>query len=108
MKFDIYCFYAENEKQRFTFYYTYHENIKVILEQLSQLCNPDGVYIYDVFPGLGQEEKTLDEPLSVITKNGQEMFLPPGSDVVMFDCGTILYGLENEESDQALVHAASS
>ncbi|HCC45355.1 MAG TPA: hypothetical protein DEQ32_13205 [Gammaproteobacteria bacterium] len=94
---DLYRYNAEDEKDRYVFYYTYQEPLSDIVEKLEGLLEYR-VYVYDVFPGMNTKEETLEDPISVITTIGTEMIIPPKTKVTIFDMATILFGEAEEES----------
>ena len=88
---DIYRYYAENERIRYMFFYTYKASARELLSKLEAL-QEQPVHIFDVFPEPNTEVQVLKEPLSVITESGQEMFLPTGIKINIFDMGRVLFG----------------
>ena len=88
---DIYRYIAENEKSRLTFYFTYEVHAKELLRRLEE-AHGNKVHIYDIFPHPNTESVTLEEPLSVITESGKEMFLPAKFKVNFFDRVFVLFG----------------
>ena len=88
---DIYRYYAENERIRYIFFYTYRASARELLSKLEAL-QEQPIHIYDVFPEPNTEAQVLKEPLSVITESGQEMFLPTGIKINIFDMGRVLFG----------------
>jgi len=90
-KLELYRFFAENAHDRYIFFYTYEEDIDNVVAKLEHIVDHK-VYVYDLFPGVHSEKIIAEEPLSVITKGGQEMFLPMGMEVTVFDRQTILFG----------------
>lgn len=92
---DIYRYYAENERIRYIFFYTYKASARELLSKLEAL-QKQPIHIFDVFPEPNTEEKVLKEPLSVITESGQEMFLPVGIKINIFDMGRVLFGKSEE------------
>ena len=93
---DIYRYFAENEKRRLTFYFTYEVHMDELRSRLEATWGQP-VHIYDVFPHLNSESAILDEPLSVITESGKEMFLPAKFKVNFFDRVFILFGDINSD-----------
>ena len=92
---DIYRYYAENEHIRYIFFYTYRASGRELLTKLEAL-QEERVHIFDVFPEPNTESQVLKEPLSVITESGQEMFLPTGIKINIFDMGRVLFGKSEE------------
>ena len=88
---DIYRYIAENENHRLTFYYTYEVHAKELLHNLRE-AHGNEIYVYDIFPHPNTEVVILTDPLSVLTRSGKEMFLPPGFEVNFFDRAFVLYG----------------
>ena len=88
---DIYRYYAENEHIRYTFFYTYKASTRELLSKLEAL-QEQHIHVFDVFPEPNTEVQVLKEPLSVITESGQEMFLPTGIKINIFDMGRVLFG----------------
>ena len=88
---DIYRYFAENEKTRLTFYFTYEVHMDELRPRLEEAWGQP-VHIYDVFPQPNSESSVLEEPLSIMTVSGKEMFLPPGLEVHFFDRAFILFG----------------
>ena len=88
---DIYRYYAENERTRYIFFYTYKASARELLSKLEAL-QEQPIHIYDVFPEPNTEAQVLKAPLSVITESGQEMFLPTGIKINIFDMGRVLFG----------------
>ena len=94
---DIYRYIAENEKSRLTFYFTYEVHVNELIQRLEH-AHGGGVHVYDIFPQPHSESFILEEPLSIITESGKEMFLPPGFKVNFFDRVFILFGdVDNEQ-----------
>ncbi len=89
----IYRYYAENEKIRYCFLYTFEPKIEEIIENLKSI-EGDDIIIFDVFPEIHFEKVTLDEILSVQTEMGKEMFIPAGLEVEYWDQSRILYSKE--------------
>tara|TARA_R100001082_G_C4363338_1_gene160494 strand:+ start:2388 stop:2660 length:273 start_codon:yes stop_codon:yes gene_type:complete len=87
----IYRYFAEDEKNRYTFLYTFKPKKQELIEHLKLLEGND-IIIYDVFPEINFEKAKLTELLSVITESGKEMFIPAGLEVEYHDIFTILYG----------------
>lgn len=98
---DIYRYIAENEKNRLTFYFTYEAHFKELMKHLQEAYGAP-VYVYDVFPHPNTETATLEEPLSVLTSSGKEMFLPVGFEVTFFDRVFVLFGDISETNKLAL------
>ena len=92
---ELYRYFAENAHNRYIFFYTYEEAIENVIAKLENILEHK-VHIYDVFPGVNSEKIIAEQPTSVITKNVQEVFLPAGMEVVVFDQQTILFGNEEE------------
>ena len=88
---DIYRYYAENEHIRYIFFYTYKVPARELMLKLETL-QEHPVHVFDVFPEPNTEVQVLKEPLSVITESGQEMFLPVGIKINIFDMGRVLFG----------------
>lgn len=95
---DIYRYIAENENNRLTFYYTYEVHAKELLLHLRE-AHGNEIYVYDIFPHPNTEVAVLEDPLSVLTRSGKEMFLPPGFEVNFFDRVFVLYGDANTGDD---------
>ncbi len=93
---ELYRYFAEDAHDRYIFFYTYEENIDNVVAKLEGLIGHKA-HIYDLFPGVHSEKIIAEEPLSVITKDGQEMFLPVGMEITVFDRQTILLGEAEEE-----------
>tara|TARA_R100000008_G_C3549239_1_gene149397 strand:- start:523 stop:795 length:273 start_codon:yes stop_codon:yes gene_type:complete len=87
----------ENESEKYHVYYAYEEIAKGAIKRVEHMLGR-GLYVYDIFPNLTDETKTLSEPLSVITESQKEMFLPVGIKVRFIGIGTVLFGYESEES----------
>jgi len=88
---DIYRYIAENEKSRLTFYFTYEVHVDELLQRLEH-AHGNKVHVYDIFPQPNSETAVLEDPLSIITESGKEMFLPPGFEVTFFDRVFVLFG----------------
>jgi hypothetical protein len=88
---DIYRYIAENENTRLTFYFTYEVHRDELLQRLTH-AHGNAVHVYDIFPQPHTETVVLEEPLSIITESGKEMFLPPGFEVNFFDRVFVLFG----------------
>jgi hypothetical protein len=88
---DIYRYFAENEKTRLTFYFTYEVHINELFPRIEEAWG-NKIHIYDIFPQPNAEIVILEEPLSIITVSGKEMFLPPGFEVNFFDRVFVLFG----------------
>ena len=96
-QFKVYYHALENEADKYHVYYSYKELPKGAIKRIESMLGKR-LYIYDIFPNLADETKTLDEPLSVITESQKEMFLPVGIEVRLIGVGTVLFGYESEES----------
>jgi hypothetical protein len=90
---DIFRAFAENEFDRYLFFFTYEPSSNEVLYKLENIVGYTP-YVYDIFPEPHQFDKDIEEPLSVITKLGTEMFIPVGLNVQVFDTFRILYGEE--------------
>ena len=88
---DIYRTYAENELDRYIFYHSYRPSHKEIILELKKIIKYEP-YIYDIFPEPNQADIILNEPLSIITKSGKEMFIQHGIKMSCFDTFRILFG----------------
>tara|TARA_B100000131_G_scaffold310511_1_gene342285 strand:- start:2101 stop:2385 length:285 start_codon:yes stop_codon:yes gene_type:complete len=88
---DIYRYFAEDSSQRFIFLFTYKAAEEDVLLRLQNILGYEP-YIYDIFPEPNQEEYCVEDILSVITKNGSEMFIPSGLHVKYFDQIRVLFG----------------
>ena len=91
---DIYRYYAENEEKRLIFYFSYEVSRAELIQRLESSWGSP-VHVYDIFPHFNNDEKVLDDYLSIITKSGKEMFLPPGLDVNIQDRVMVLFGDKN-------------
>ena len=88
---DIYRYFAENEKSRLIFYFTYEVHMNELYPRIEEAWGNE-IHIFDVFPQPYSETVTLEDPLSIITESGKEMFLPPGFEVNFFDRVFVLFG----------------
>jgi hypothetical protein len=88
---DIYRYIAENEKIQLTFHFTYEVHFNELIRRLEN-AHGCSVHVYDVFPHPNTLTTTLEEPLSIITRSGKEMFLPAGFEVIFFDRVFVLFG----------------
>ena len=90
---DVYRYFAEDENDRFIFLFTYQATLTEVLMRLESIigCEP---YVYDVFPEPYQETVELEDILSVLTKDGVEMFIPQGLEVNYFSVARILFGMQ--------------
>ena len=88
---DLYRSYAENQTSRYIFYYSYKPIESEVLLKLKEILCFEPT-IYDIFPEPNQENITLKEPLSIITKSGKEMFIQSGIEISCFDTFRILFG----------------
>lgn len=90
-KLEIFRSYAENEHERYIFFHSYVPSQDEVIISLEKILGYE-VHIYDIFPEPNQEDFIVKEPLSIVTKSGQEMFLNVGMDVSRFDTFRILFG----------------
>ena len=88
---DIYRSYIENENMSLCFYLTYLPSSVEIIDRAIGILDYE-IYIFDIFPEINNEIKTIEAPLSVITKSNIEMFLEKGMTVTFFDTFRILFG----------------
>ena len=90
---DVYRYFAEDENDRFIFLFTYQATLTEVLMRLESIigCEP---YVYDVFPEPHQETVELGDILSVLTKDGEEMFIPKGLEINYFSVARILFGMQ--------------
>lgn len=86
----IYRHFAEDEKKRYIFLYTFKPKKEEIIKHLKSIEGSD-IIIYDVFPEISFEKTKLTELLSVITESGKEMFVPAGLEIEYHDVFTILF-----------------
>ena len=93
---DIYRAFAENEKDRYIFFYAYPPDEAEVILYLNNIIGYDP-YIYDIFPEPNSFSEELEEPLSVLTKIGKEMFIQSGMKITYFDTFRILYGSEDDD-----------
>ena len=93
---DIYRSYIENENISFCFYFTYLPTSEEVVERTKDILGYD-IYVFDVFPEINSEIRSIKEPLSVITKSNIEMFLEKGMLITFFDTFRILFGEINEK-----------
>ena len=89
----IYRYYAENEKSRYIFLYTFQPKIKEIIENLKSIEGND-IIIFDVFPEINYEKTKLKDILSVITDSRKEMYIPAGMEIEYHDISRILFSKE--------------
>tara|TARA_R100000995_G_C3468474_1_gene117003 strand:- start:54 stop:332 length:279 start_codon:yes stop_codon:yes gene_type:complete len=89
----IYRYYAENEKNRYIFLYTFQPKIKEIIENLKSIEGSD-IIIFDVFPEINYKKTKLEDILSVITESGKEMYIPAGMEIEYHDISRILFSKE--------------
>ena len=95
---DIYRYYAEDEKKRFIFYFSYKPLLGEIMQTLTDALGFEP-YIYDIFPEPYTTSEVLEDLLSIRTASGKEMFIPAGLEVNYFDQCRILFGENNDEQD---------
>ena len=96
-QFKVYYHVLENESEKYHVYYAYQEIAKGAIHRVESMLGKK-LYIYDVFPNLSNETKTLTEPLSVITESQKEMFLPVGIEAQFIGINTVLFGCDDEEN----------
>ena len=89
----IYRYFAENEKNRYIFLYTFKPKIKEVIQNLKNIEGND-IIIYDVFPEINCEKIKLKDLLSVITESGKEMYIPAGMEIEYHDISNILFSKE--------------
>ena len=88
---NLYRYYAENEEKRLIFYFSYEVTKDELIRRLEETWGSP-VHIYDIFPHFNNDELELDDHLSIITRSGKEMFLPPGLAVNIQDRVLVLFG----------------
>ena len=91
----IYRYFAENEKTCYSFLYTFQPKIEEVIAHLRSIEEED-IMVFDIFPEMYFQKVTLEEPLSVLTEIGKEMFIPAGLEVEYCDQSRILYSSEEE------------
>ncbi len=91
---DLYRYYAENESKRLIFYFSYEVTRSELVRRLEESWG-SSVHIYDIFPHFNSDKTVLDDYLSIITRSGKEMFLPPGFEVNIQDRVMVLFGDKN-------------
>ena len=92
--FKVYYHEIENEKEKYRVYYSYDARAKDAIEQLETMLKKK-LYIYDIFPNFDEEKKKLTTPIAVITKSGQEMYLPVDLEMHFIGCSTVLFGYDS-------------
>jgi len=89
----IYRYYAEDEKNRYIFLYTFKPRKEELIERLKSL-EGNGIIIFDIFPEINCEKIKLKDILSVITESGKEMYIPAGMEIEYQDIFRILFSKE--------------
>ena len=90
---DIYRVYAEDQNERFLFYFSYEPVFQEIIYSLSKELGHEP-HIYDIFPEPNTSKETLGDLLSVKTSCGKELFVPSGLEVTFIDLYRVLFGRE--------------
>tara|TARA_R100000008_G_scaffold70245_1_gene47807 strand:- start:534 stop:812 length:279 start_codon:yes stop_codon:yes gene_type:complete len=90
----IYKYFAEDEKTRYTFLYTFKASKQEIIQHLKSI-EGDDIIIFDIFPEIHFEKVVLEDILSVITESGKEMYIPAGLEVEYHTVSRILYSKED-------------